>query len=305
MNGRQWMQRTGWLLCSVLLIIGVTGVAGELVLSEIAWAGTAASSSDEWIEIHNRGETDVDLLGWEVRFANVRILLGEVGESTLEARTSILPAGEFLLLERTDDSTVADIEADIIYRGLLSNAGVRMELVDPSGLVVDWVDPGEDGWPGGGAAGHDIPYCTMERTADGEWVSNNGVIINGTGADGHPINGTPKRMNSADVIARRAPAVRLLRPNEEGITLSGVVILSWAAADPDGSDAALSICLSVSSDNGETWDELVTNLVNTGSYSWDTRTVDPGEQYRIRVTAIDPDGYSTSAIGARFTLVGS
>lgn len=301
MKDREWIRWTVWLVCGVLFS-GLVGTAGELVLSEIAWAGTAASASDEWIEIHNRGEADVDLIGWEVRFANVRILLGEVGESTTEARTSILPAGAFLLLERTDDTTVVDIEADVIYKGLLSNAGVRMELVDPSGVVVDWVDPGEDGWLGGGSAGHDIPYCTMERTEDGGWVSNNGMVRNGLDADGHPINGTPKRMNSADVIARRAPAVRLLRPDDEGITLSGVVILSWAATDPDGADAALSICLSVSADNGGTWEDLVANLVNTGSYSWDTRALAAGDQYRLRVTATDPDGFSTSVVGARFTL---
>ncbi|HDS29269.1 MAG TPA: lamin tail domain-containing protein, partial [Candidatus Acetothermia bacterium] len=207
-------QRHGWIvgLIGAVFLSAVTGVAGDVVLSEIAWAGTSASANDEWMEIHNRGDVDIDLIGWEVRFADVRILLGEVGESTVEARTSILPAGGFLLLERTDDTTVADIDADVIYKGLLPSGGVRIDRVDPSGVVVDWIDPEESGWPGGGTADHPIPYGSMERTEHGDWVSNNGQIRNGLDAKGDPINGTPKQLNSAEVMARRAPAVRWLSP---------------------------------------------------------------------------------------------
>jgi hypothetical protein len=297
--------RMAWisLLCLGLLLIGAACQAGRLILSEIAWAGTGASAHHEWIELQNRGDEPVALVGWEVRFGSVRVLLGEGGLSTVEARTLSLEPGAFLLLERTHDNTISDIEADVIYRGVLSNGGVQVELVSPSGDVVDSVDPSEDGWPAGTAAGEEVPYATMERTPVGGWVSNNGQIRNGLDAEGEPINGTPKQMNSAEAVARYAPSVELLRPSEEGLRLSGVVLLSWVAADPDGADTALSITVSVSADAGETWEDLVANLVNTGSFSWDTTAQAPGETYRLRVRAIDTDGYMAEALSPVFSLV--
>jgi hypothetical protein len=37
---------------------------GKIIISEIAWAGTPASSADEWIELRNLGQIPVDLTGW-------------------------------------------------------------------------------------------------------------------------------------------------------------------------------------------------------------------------------------------------
>ncbi|MCK5584514.1 tandem-95 repeat protein, partial [Candidatus Bipolaricaulota bacterium] len=41
---------------------------GRVILSEIAWAGTAADPRDEWIELRNLGTTSVDLTGWVLRW---------------------------------------------------------------------------------------------------------------------------------------------------------------------------------------------------------------------------------------------
>ncbi len=297
--------RMAWisLLCCGLLLIGAACQAGGLILSEFAWAGTGASAHHEWIELQNRGDEAVALIGWEVRFGTVRIPLGEAALSTVEARTPLLEPGAFLLLERTHDNTVSDLEADVIYRGVLPNGGIRVELVSPSGDVVDSVDPIESGWPAGTAGGGDVPYATMERTPTGGWVSNNGEIRSGLDAEGDPINGTPKQTNSAEIMAGYAPSVELRRPSEEGLQLSGVVLLSWVATDPDGADAALSITVSVSADTGNTWEDLVVNLVNTGSFSWDTTAHAPGEAYRLRIRAMDADGYMAEALSPVFALV--
>ncbi|MBU1048687.1 tandem-95 repeat protein [Candidatus Bipolaricaulota bacterium] len=41
---------------------------GRVIISEIAWAGTAADARDEWIELRNLGTAPVDLSGWVLRW---------------------------------------------------------------------------------------------------------------------------------------------------------------------------------------------------------------------------------------------
>jgi len=285
----------------VLLLTSIACLGEGLVLSEIAWGGTAASSSDEWIEIRNDGDAVVTLAGWRVAFGDVVILLGEVGEDTVEARASALEPGAFLLLERTDDTTVSDVVADVIYKGSLSNAGVAVELLDPDGQMVDSVNPGEDAWPAGGAADADVAYCTMERGANGEWGSNDGTIRNGLDADGAPLNGTPGQINSLKILVQRAPHVHVTHPSVEGEVLSGITLVSWTASDPDGDDAALSIALRLSTGDGE-WDVLIENLANTGSYAWDTGGHAAGEDYRLSVQALDAEGYAGADVSPVFSI---
>ncbi|MCH2660872.1 lamin tail domain-containing protein [bacterium] len=37
---------------------------GPVVISELMWSGSSASSADEWIELYNRSNATVDLSGW-------------------------------------------------------------------------------------------------------------------------------------------------------------------------------------------------------------------------------------------------
>ncbi|NOZ28797.1 MAG: hypothetical protein GXP39_12195 [Chloroflexi bacterium] len=162
-----------------------------VVISEVAWGGTAASSRDEWIELYNAGDVPVDLSGWQLRSAD--------GTPTIDL-AGVLEPGAFLLLERSDDETVRDMPADIVYTGALSNRGEQLLLVDASGRVVDSANADGGAWPAG-SAGPD--YLSMERIdpaapdRDDNWASNDGVRRRGLDADGQPINGTPGGPNSA------------------------------------------------------------------------------------------------------------
>ncbi len=284
-----------------VLVTSAPCVANRLILSEIAWGGTAASSSDEWIEIRNGGDEAVTLAGWRVVFGDVVIPLGEAGEDTVEARASVLEPGAFLLLERTDDATVSDLVADVIYKGSLSNGGITVELIDPDGQVVDSVSPVEDAWPAGGAGDADVPYCTMERGPTGEWGSNDGTICCGLDADGAPLHGTPGQINSVEILAQRAPRVQLMHPSVEGDLLSSIVLVSWTASDPDGEDAALSIALSLAPEGGD-WEVVIENLANTGSYAWNTGAHAAGDGYRLRIQALDVEGYSSVDVSPVFSI---
>lgn len=160
-----------------------------VMVNEVAWAGTAASSSDEWIELYNPGPVSVNLSQW---------LLTDEGdlEVTFPAGL-IIPANGFLLLERTDDSTVSDMAADLIYTGGLSNEGETLTLRDALGNVVDTANADGSTWPAGSADA----YASMERLAvapdaASNWRTHAGAQ-NGLDADGNPIRGTPRGINSA------------------------------------------------------------------------------------------------------------
>ncbi|MCH8878091.1 MAG: lamin tail domain-containing protein, partial [Chloroflexi bacterium] len=112
-----------------------------ILINELAWAGTTASSSDEWIELQNQTDSAIDLAGWRLTDdGDIKVALG-----------GTIPAFGYFLLERTDDTTIADISADQIYTGSLVNGGERLELLDPSGAVVDTANAGGGGWPAGEA----------------------------------------------------------------------------------------------------------------------------------------------------------
>ena len=156
----------------------------SVIISEAAWAGTAASSADEWIELRNPGPAAVDLSGWVLTDGNdIQIAL-----------SGVIVEGGFFLLERTDDGTVSDIPADLIYTGALSNSGEVLRLIDSSGRMVDTANGDGGPWPAGASAPDAL---SMERISDGpdtdsSWCTNDGLHRNGRDASGNPILGTPR-----------------------------------------------------------------------------------------------------------------
>jgi len=155
---------------------------GAVLIHEVAWAGTRASASDEWVELYNPGSEGVDLHGWT---------LSDAGDIDVSLSGHLDP-GDYFLLERTDDSAIADITADQIYSGGLSNAGETLVLLDPSGAEIDAANPAGGPWPAGQASTH----ASMERTASGGWATFTGYYGIGHDADGNPIAGTPRSANS-------------------------------------------------------------------------------------------------------------
>ena len=57
-------------------------------------------------------ESDIDLTGWTINAVD--------GTPSI-ALSGTITAGGYYLLERTDDTTISDITADLIYTGALSN----------------------------------------------------------------------------------------------------------------------------------------------------------------------------------------
>ncbi len=168
---------------------GRDAVPADVVIHEVCWTGTKASSADEWIELRSNVDRAVPLSGWR--------LAAEDGVPSV-ALFGTLDANGFFLLERTDDSTVADVAADVLFTGTLENSGETLYLFDSAGRLVDSVECNE-GW----FAGESAPsYATMERVnprragAAANWCTHDGSVQNGHDAAGHALRGTPRAANS-------------------------------------------------------------------------------------------------------------
>ncbi|PJB67441.1 MAG: hypothetical protein CO094_03985 [Anaerolineae bacterium CG_4_9_14_3_um_filter_57_17] len=196
-----------------------------LLINEVAWAGTAASSSDEWIELYNPGITDIALTGWTLTSSDATLNISLSGT---------IPAQGYFLLERSDDNTISDITADQIYSVSLTNTGQSLRLKDTSGQTVDTANSNGGGWPAGNAT----TFCSMERRSatitdsDTAWITNTGIVKNGLDANSNPICGTPKNVNWAYFVTP-TPSPRpsstgtrtpTKTPTRTPVTLSSVVI---------------------------------------------------------------------------------
>jgi hypothetical protein len=172
----------------------------SILINEVAWAGTAASTSDEWIELYNPGTNPVNLTGW--------ILKGADGTPNI-ALTGTIAAGNYFLLERTDDNTVSDIAADQIFSGDVGNTNESLQLWDPSNRLIDTANSNGGNWP----AGSSTTFGSMERRAviidsDTAWITNTGVVAFGKDANGVALKGTPKHPNWAvSVTATPSPSL--------------------------------------------------------------------------------------------------
>ncbi|MFC2078130.1 Ig-like domain-containing protein, partial [Candidatus Bipolaricaulota bacterium] len=192
--------------CAVqFFIVAAAGGGGvgecdqRVIISEVAWSGTEASSAHEWIELRNLEDEPVNLEGWTLRWQRRlaetdedRVwkaipLSGSIAPYQSDAGLEFRPdenqpgawwvfwqpewRDDFYLIERETDEPVLHVDADLIYEeelpldrvADLDDRGDVIELVDPTGCIVDTAnadDPDRDGW----IAGNLWPTATMERT---------------------------------------------------------------------------------------------------------------------------------------------
>lgn len=119
----------------VLALLVPTAAHAAVVISEIAWMGTALNANAEWIELQNTGAESVDLAGWT--------LTSSTGAPSIILKGSVAGNG-FFLLERTSDASVPEVVADQIYSGALPNTGATLYLKNAAGESIDVVDGGTD-----------------------------------------------------------------------------------------------------------------------------------------------------------------
>lgn len=194
-----------------------------VVINEIAWMGTSESSNKEWMELKNISSQNIDLTGW--------ILKAEDGSPLIHLASTTLAAGEYFLLERTDDETLPQITSDQIYVGALEDSGEKLQLLDKDGELIDEID-NSNGW----LFGDKDTKLTMERKADFNW--QNSTLV----------NGTPKAQNSSGSITPPPEAIdkeiviNEILPNPSGtddnewielknLSTTAIDLLNWKIGD--------------------------------------------------------------------------
>lgn len=158
----------------------------RIIFSEVAWAGTTASSSDEWVEFYNPGPAVVDLSGWKL------LIVGNGPSTTITLLSGTLRAGKYYLLEHDEDTTNIPSNQTASNLSLLDSGNILL-LYDSAGRQVDTANFDNGAWP----AGSSSPKCSMERVsayvADiGGWYTNDNTIHIAKDQGGNNICGSPK-----------------------------------------------------------------------------------------------------------------
>ena len=166
----------------------------DVVINEVAWAGTQAFPGDEWIELYNPTGAAIDLTNWRLEAAD--------GDPLINLSGLTIQATGYLLLERgspnvTSVSTGGNVDTFTYSSGLLNNTGETLFLLDQTSSIIDIANSNGGDWP----AGEGVPNrSSMERTSvvadsDFAWATFAGTPF-ATDANSNPIYGTPGAANS-------------------------------------------------------------------------------------------------------------
>jgi hypothetical protein len=256
----------------------VTAYTSPVVINEIAWAGTSASTqNDEWIELYNRTDKTISLSDFVLYAADLSPYMGLSGT---------VAAGSYFLIERTNDNTVSTIAADLVlpFSGNgssgLSNSGEQLILAVRKSNATTTLDqtPACGSWCAGSASS----YTTMERydtgvsgSSAGNWgTAISAYIKNGSDANGSAIQGTPKARNGFSYlpfISGSAPASAASSVNAD-TTLSSSRSPYLLIPDQTTISSGVTVTLGAGTiiklpANGSSWVQVNGSLVANGTAS--------------------------------------
>ncbi len=169
-----------------------------IAINEIAWMGTVANDSDEWIELKNNTGHTLALSQWVLEAR------GSKDEKPVIELAGFIKPYEYIIFERTDNTAVKDVLMHAKYTGDLHDSGDQLTLSYVTTTLGVTATTTFDQTPvGAWVAGATSTRKTMERRSSktsgtdiANWGTNNGINKNGSDAAGNPINGTPGAENS-------------------------------------------------------------------------------------------------------------
>jgi len=192
-DGEKWSEWSEtWLLTVDRTSPPVTPTQ-TVIINEVMWMGTTASTADEWIELKNTTGNPVDLSDWKIENA------GDGTPNLTIPSGKIIPANGYFLIAnypKTNSALNVDVDWDTTTMGL-ANDGEKLILKDSGGNTVDETPSGS--WPAGI---NSTTRNSMERNNDPStgWHSCEDSACNDTtywDSEGNDY-GTPKAANLSD-----------------------------------------------------------------------------------------------------------
>jgi hypothetical protein len=155
---------------------------GDVVINEVMWTGTSGKPTDQWIELRNMTEMDIDIGQWKIENARA------AGQPDLMVPANgVIPAGGYFLIAnypRPAATTNINVDIDMVNASIsLADLGNgHLVLKDPDGNVIDSAKGDE--WPAGGVV-DGVLWYSMQRVADpGDGLdSDNWYVCDSTGCN--------------------------------------------------------------------------------------------------------------------------
>jgi len=223
----------------------------DVVINEIAWMGTEVGWRDEWIELRNMTDQDIDLSSWVIENASKNHGSLEIPQ---DGKHTIPSNGYYLIsyYSKADNLLEPKAALNVIVDWRVKNMGDislannykdngQLRLRDSYGTLIDQTpSPTDNNWP----AGDNKTKQTMERTISGNWQNS------------QEPNGTPKAINGKPIEIKPLPAEKtqvpeLIEPEFKQITIEPEkpiedgplyvyiegVVFNEILPSPDGPDA--------------------------------------------------------------------
>ena len=184
---------TVW-LCGTIIVwlaqICKAAFPGDVVINEIMWMGTWASTADEWIELRSLVDSPIDLSGWTLEGA------GSGGDTLTIPDGMTIPAKGYFLIANyasTASNTMLSVEPDWVISALsLANTKLQIILKDREGTVIDVADDGV-GAPAAGDKENKASMVRNDPPGDGTLLENWHTATESKGwKEGATEKGTPQ-----------------------------------------------------------------------------------------------------------------
>lgn len=131
----------------------------QVRINEIAWMGSPAEPTHEWIELLRMSDTPVDISGWQI--------LNESGRVHATFPQGSVLSESFAIAARTNADKALSLSAETHFTGSLRNTNEGLQLFTNQCFLVDEV-PVSAKW----IAGNNTTKQTMERLSHDTWVTS-------------------------------------------------------------------------------------------------------------------------------------
>ncbi|MBU2025554.1 MAG: lamin tail domain-containing protein [Patescibacteria group bacterium] len=242
----------GFLLLGLgIWLIGRAGTEKVIINELMVNPGAVSDSEGEWIELHNKDEETINLLGWKIKNRN--------GEHVIVEDLIIEPDDFLVLCRNKDTGKNGGIACDYQYSGLnLLNTGDEILLKSPE----------EEVWPAVYGQEMILEGKSLENTGDEQWQLSYNKLASGD-------YGTPGQENSQAYPEESEGAPEI--PGEEP-GMYAAIFLTEALPNPEGADGNDNEFIELYNPNDFEIDLALWKIVNKKGqeYVFDSWKIGPG-----------------------------